>query len=550
MELESLVSAGAVTNVFPLALTGALMYTIWNQLLIGYTLQGAFQRPIVCAFFFGLVSGRMEECMILGAGIESLYLGLITPGGNVPTDPMAAACVGIPVWLTTAGMAASQAVALAVPVGLLFAILTIVKYLICGVFVEMAEEGAEEVNTGKIMLAAVWIPAAIKAVLGFTIMFLSITGGSAFVQGVLDALPVWLTHGLEVAGGILPALGFALTIMVIGRPTYIPLFLIGYFMVQYGGLSVMACAIFSICIALFVTFFQISILDEVKEDDFDDFDDDEEEEQQGILTTADVSKFFMLWWLFCEMPHSYQRMQALALCAAMSPALKKLYPNYEQEGEDRDALRAALHRELMYFNTQGIWGSSALGVALSMEEEQAITRAMSPEDATASINGIKIGFMGPFAGVGDTIDWGILLYLLIGLGMEACGQGNPAGILPVLIGFPAITIAEGLFFTNLGFSLGRTAIGQLFTSGMIDRLIECTSMIGMLMMGALGNTYVHWTLASEDAQATLDSIIPGLLPLISIFVVYFILKNVTQQMQYISLGLILFGILLSVLGIS
>ena len=41
MELESLVSAGAVTNVFPLALTGALMYTIWNQLLIGYTLQGA-----------------------------------------------------------------------------------------------------------------------------------------------------------------------------------------------------------------------------------------------------------------------------------------------------------------------------------------------------------------------------------------------------------------------------------------------------------------------------------------------------------------------------
>lgn len=551
MELESLVSAGAVTNIFPLALTGALMYTIWNQLLIGYTLQGAFQRPIVCAFFFGLVSGQMKECMILGAGIESLYLGLITPGGNVPTDPMAAACVGIPVWLTTSGMAASQAVALAVPVGLLFAILCIVKYLICGVFVEMAEEGAEEVNTGKIMLAAVWIPAAIKAVLGFTIMFLSITGGSAFVQGVLDALPVWLTHGLEVAGGILPALGFALTIMVIGRPTYIPLFLIGYFMVQYGGLSVMACAIFSICIALFVTFFQISILDEVKEDDFDDdFDDDEEEEKQGILTTADVSKFFMLWWLFCEMPHSYQRMQALALCAAMSPALKKLYPNYEQEGEDRDALRAALHRELMYFNTQGIWGSSALGVALSMEEEQAITRAMSPEDATASINGIKIGFMGPFAGVGDTIDWGILLYLLIGLGMEACGQGNPAGILPVLIGFPAITIAEGLFFTNLGFSLGRTAIGQLFTSGMIDRLIECTSMIGMLMMGALGNTYVHWTLADEGAQATLDSIIPGLLPLISIFVVYFILKNVTQQMQYISLGLILFGILLSVLGIS
>ena len=120
-------------------------------------------------------------------------------------------------------------------------------------------------------------------------------------------------------------------------------------------------------------------------------------------------------------------------------------------------------------------------------------------------------------------------------------------------GFPGFFqsfVPGDILIRNLGFSLGRTAIGQLFTSGMIDRLIECTSMIGMLMMGALGNTYVHWTLASEDAQGTLDAIIPGLLPLIAIFVVYFILKNVTQQMQYISLGLIVLGILLSLLGIS
>ena len=72
-----LVNSTASTMIVPLAITGALMYTIWNQLLIGYTFQGAFQRPIVCAFFFGLVSGRMEECMMLGAAIESLYLGVI-----------------------------------------------------------------------------------------------------------------------------------------------------------------------------------------------------------------------------------------------------------------------------------------------------------------------------------------------------------------------------------------------------------------------------------------------------------------------------------------
>ena len=115
------------------------------------------------------------------------------------------------------------------------------------------------------MRCASLYPAIVNGAIGFTLMFLSIYLGSTFVQGLLDALPAWLTHGLSVAGGILPALGFALTVMIIGRPTYIPLFLIGYFMVQYGGLSVMACAIFSICIALFITFFRIDVVNQARE---------------------------------------------------------------------------------------------------------------------------------------------------------------------------------------------------------------------------------------------------------------------------------------------
>lgn len=527
------------------AIVGATWYTLWNGLLIGYTLQGAMQRPIVIGFLFGIVLGDMATAMVLGAAIESIYLGTIAPGGNTPADYCAAGCVGIPIAMIN-GMPTEQAIALAVPIGLLGAILTIVKYLICGLFVEPAEKYADDANAGGIFRCAVIYPALCKVALVWPLFFCAVFFGADFVQAILDAIPVWVSNGLSVAGGLLPAIGFGLTIMIIGQPKFIPLFIIGYFMVQYGGLSVMACAIFAICISLFITLMQPA-----PEDDEDDYDEDEDEETEGetkqdkILTAGDVNRFFFLWWLFCEMPHSYQRMQALALCSAMAPALQKLYPGEE----NKEKLASALHREMMYFNTQGIWGASALGVALAMEEEQAVTQAMTEEEATASINGLKIGFMGPFAGVGDTIDWATLQYLLIGIGLPACAEGNPVGILPVAIGFPAITLVEGFFFTNLGYSLGRTALGQLFTSGMIDKLIDTTCMIGMMMMGALGNTYVHWTLANEAAQETLDSIIPGLLPLIAIFAVYFILTRKTQKVQYLSLGIVVLGLVLSLVGL-
>lgn len=37
------------------------------------------------------------------------------------------------------------------------------------------------------------------------------------MQNILASMPEWITHGLSVAGGILPAMGFAMTIYIIGK---------------------------------------------------------------------------------------------------------------------------------------------------------------------------------------------------------------------------------------------------------------------------------------------------------------------------------------------
>ena len=534
-------------------LTGALVSATWYTITYGigypgYTAGGAWGEPLVMGLILGAFMGDMATAVTLGAYIMSIYLGIITPGGNIPADSGAAGAIAIPIALAS-GMDTGAAMALAVPIGLLFSILSIVKYLLDGLFCEPAERAADACDMAKIWRCGFLYPIIVKAIIVWPLIFCSVYFGADFVTSILNAIPEWLSHGLSVAGGMLPSLGFALTIMVIGQKKYVPLFLIGYFMVQYGSLSVMACAIFSICIALFATFFRSDVVGQAREGLEEEEDDDEDAADVGdearILGKGDASRFFLRWWLFCEVPHSYQKMQALSVCNAMVPALKKMYPGKEHEEE----LSSALHRELMYFNTEGIWGSSALGVALAMEEEQAITRAMTPDEATATINGVKVGFMGPFAGVGDTIDWGILFYLLIGIGLPYAMEGNPMGVLPFMLGYPAITIAEGLFFTNLGYRLGTSALQRLFTGGMVARVIECSSMIGMMMMGALGSSYVSLSLANEAAQATLDGIVPGLLPLLLIFGVLYVLEHVTQKMQWLSLGILALGILTSFLGI-
>ena len=111
------------------------------------------------------------------------------------------------------------------------------------------------------------------------------------------------------------------------------------------------------------------------------------EVRESVLTEKDIKKAYMRWYNCCEISNSYERMQTVSFCYAISSVLKKLYPKKEE-------YVAALQRHLNFFNSQGIWGSSLLGVAMALEEEKAIGKDISDE----TIINVKTGLMGPMAG--------------------------------------------------------------------------------------------------------------------------------------------------------
>ncbi|WP_346909890.1 PTS mannose/fructose/sorbose/N-acetylgalactosamine transporter subunit IIC [Faecalicatena orotica] len=233
----------------------AIVAGLWFWLArteFGYQWVHPFKQPFVMALVFGIIMGDIPTAMIVGASLEMIYIGIISPGSNIPTDETLAGTVAIPIALLS-GMDAQTAVTLAIPVGILGVILETVRKNVQIALVHRADKCAQVADIKGIERCATIYPLVIGFVLRFPPVFAAVFFGTDFIQKVLDVIPEFVSNGLSVAGGILPALGFAITINVIGKKSFIPFFIIGYFLIQYLGLNVMACSIFGICVALLIT---------------------------------------------------------------------------------------------------------------------------------------------------------------------------------------------------------------------------------------------------------------------------------------------------------
>ena len=107
-----------------------------------------------------------------------------------------------------------------------------------------------------------------------------------------------------------------------------------------------------------------------------------------------------LFWIFVRSnfllgSFNFERMQAMGFCVALMPALKKLYQG--------DELKAALKRHLEFFNTQPFVAAAIMGIIAAMEEK----RANGADISQQTLSGVKVGLIGPLAGVGDPIFWSI-----------------------------------------------------------------------------------------------------------------------------------------------
>ncbi|EOT51388.1 MULTISPECIES: PTS system mannose/fructose/sorbose family transporter subunit IID [Enterococcus] len=195
---------------------------------------------------------------------------------------------------------------------------------------------------------------------------------------------------------------------------------------------------------------------------------------------------------FIQGSWNYERMQNGGWAFAMIPAIKKLYKTKEDRA-------AALKRHLEFFNTHPYIASPILGVTLALEEDRANG---APVDDVA-IQGVKVGMMGPLAGVGDPVFWFTVRPMLGALGASLALTGNILGPILFFVLWNIIRWAFMVYTQEFGYKAG-SKITEDLSGGLLQKVTKGASILGMFVLGSLVQRWVSIKFTPVISRVKLD----------------------------------------------
>lgn len=198
-------------------------------------------RPLVLGALVGIVLGDVKTGVMLGFELELVFMGMQAIGASIPPDMILGTAFAI-----STGSGVETAITIAMPAAMLSAIVVNLFYgVITPLMAKMADRYAEEDNDKGIEL--VFLSNGFLFDLSFAIIaFVCFLFGGDAVTALLKAIPSWLTSGIGIAAGILPAVGFAQLISMISNKQIAVFFFFGFLLSAYLGIPVLGIVCFSI----------------------------------------------------------------------------------------------------------------------------------------------------------------------------------------------------------------------------------------------------------------------------------------------------------------
>jgi galactosamine PTS system EIIC component len=194
-------------------------------------------RPIIVCTLAGLILGDLQLGLLAGGLTELAFAGLTPAGGTQPPNPVLAGIMTTVIAYTT-GKDPATAIGLALPFSFLMQYIILFYYSTFSFFMNKADKCADEADVKGLINLNILTTTIVALTYG-VIVFLSAYVAQDAMQALVNSMPGWLTHGFEIAGGILPAVGFGMLLKVMLKKQYIPFLIIGFLVasfVQYSNL--------------------------------------------------------------------------------------------------------------------------------------------------------------------------------------------------------------------------------------------------------------------------------------------------------------------------
>ncbi|MCI9247667.1 MAG: PTS N-acetylgalactosamine transporter subunit IIC [Dorea sp.] len=183
-------------------------------------------RPLIVCTLTGLACGDLHTGLIAGGLVELSFIGIVPVGGTAIPDAISVAIMTVVITVTQ-GIEVTAAFGLAFTVGYLMQYLLILQRMAYSIFVEKTKKIAASCNIKK-MISYQLMGYAIIGLMYGIVIFICTYFGQDVIGVIVEHFPEPLTHGLSVAGGLLPAIGFGILLTIIFRKEYLPYLILGF----------------------------------------------------------------------------------------------------------------------------------------------------------------------------------------------------------------------------------------------------------------------------------------------------------------------------------
>ncbi len=274
--------------------------------------------------------------------------------------------------------------------------------------------------------------------------------------------------------------------------------------------------------------------------------------QNGQITTlspAVVRSAMLRHLITLQWSWNYERMQALGYVYSMLPVINAVY-------KDKAERIAAMKRHLVFYNTNPQVGSPPIFGA---------TVALEAQREGEAVDSLKVGLMGPFAGIGDTIQAILFRPIIAVIAASLALGGSYLG--------PALIFLSGILWTVLmiplfyfGYRQGIGVVKEVSAGGRLTRVTEMVTIMGMIVIGGfipsimaavktpltyVQTVVVQGKVVTENVavQATLDKIVPYLLPVIFVAFAYWLLRGLKLSAVWVLIILAVIAFICGAFGI-